>query len=91
MIKTIITKIGAFIGAIGMGLSVIFYVLMKLAKDERKIEEQKARDLKLDLDAFIEAEKAEKEKREQNAELEKKINSGNTLDSFNACNELLQK
>ena len=43
------------------------------------------------LDALAEADKAEKELKKENEELVKKAHSGNSLDAFNACNELLQK
>ena len=34
---------------------------------------------------------AENKVKKENEELKKKINSSNTLDSFNACNDLLSK
>ena len=84
-------KILAVLAAIGAAFSAIFYVLFQQKKDENKAINEKFDDMKNNLDALAEGEKAEKELKKQNEELEKKVNSSNTLDSFNACNELLQK
>lgn len=84
-------KILAVLAGIGAALSAIFFVLFKHAKEERKEAEEKADDLEENLDALKAGEKAEKELKKENEELQKKVNSGNTLDSFDACNELLQK
>lgn len=84
-------KILAVLAGIGAALSAIFYVLFQQKKDENKAINQKFDDMSANLDALKEAEKAEKEVKKQNEELKEKINSGNTLDSFNACNELLSK
>ena len=47
--------------------------------------------MKENLDALTEADKAANKVKKENEELKKKINSSNTLDSFDACNELLSK
>ena len=84
-------KILAALSVLGAGVASIFYVLYKQAKEERKVINEKYDDMTKNVDALAESEKAEKEKKKENEELQKKVNSGNTLDSFNACNELLQK
>ena len=84
-------KILAVLAGIGAALSAIFFVLFKQAKEERKEAEEKADDLEENLDALKAGEKAEKELKKENEELKQKAHNGNTLDSFNACNELLQK
>ena len=84
-------KILAVLAGIGAALSAIFYVLFQQKKDENKAINKKFDDMSANLDALKEAEKAEKEVKKQNEELKEKINSGNTLNSFNACNELLSK
>ena len=47
--------------------------------------------MKNNLDALEAAENAGKELKEVHAKLKEKAHSGNTLDSFNACNDLLSK
>ena len=84
-------KILAVLAGIGAALSAIFFVLFKQAKEERKEAEEKADDLEENLDALKAGEKAEKELKKENEELKQKAHNGNTLDSFNACNELLSK
>ena len=84
-------KILAALSVLGAGVASIFYVLYKQAKEERKVINEKYDDMTKNVDALAESEKAEKELKKENEELQKKVNSGNTLDSFNACNELLQK
>ena len=84
-------KILAIFATLGAFGSAVFYVLFKEAREQRKAEEEKNENLKTNLDALKEGEKAEKELKKQNEELQNKVNSSNTLDSFNACNELLQK
>jgi Na+-translocating ferredoxin:NAD+ oxidoreductase RnfG subunit len=84
-------KILAVIAAIGSALSAIFFVLFKQAKEEKKAINEKYDNMKENLDALTEADKAANKVRKDNEELKKKINSSNTLDSFNACNELLSK
>ena len=84
-------KILAILAAIGGVFSAIFFVLFKQANEEKKAINEKYDNMSNNLDALAEGEKAEKELKKQNEELEKKVNSSNTLDSFNACNELLQK
>jgi hypothetical protein len=43
------------------------------------------------VDALADADKAEKELKKENEELVTKAHSGNNLDAFNACNDLLSK
>ena len=47
--------------------------------------------MKNNLDALEAAENAEKELKQVHEKLKEKAHSGNNLDSFNACNELLSK
>ena len=84
-------KILAVLASIGAALSAIFFVLFRQAKEEKKNINEKYDNMSRNLDALKEADKAAEKVRKDNEELEKKVNSGNTLDSFNACNELLQK
>ena len=84
-------KILAVLAGIGAALSAIFYVLFQQKKDENKAINEKFDDMKNNLDALEAAEKAEKELKKENEELKEKAHSGNNLDAFNACNELLQK
>ena len=84
-------KILAVIAAIGSALSAIFFVLFRQAKEEKKAINEKYDNMKENLDALTEADKAANKVKKENEELKKKINSSNTLDSFNACNELLSK
>jgi hypothetical protein len=84
-------KILAILAAIGGVFSAIFYVLFQQKKDENKAINEKFDDMKNNLDALAEGEKAEKELKQQNEELKEKAHSGNNLDVFNACNELLSK
>ena len=93
-------KILAALAAIGAFFSAIFYVLMKQAKTERKLEEAEAAAKDAERRANVQeaARKAEnavaKKKAELEAEDEKlneRVHSGNTLDSFNAGLDLLRK
>ena len=84
-------KILAILAGIGAALSAIFYVLFKEAKDQKKAINEKYYNAAKNLDALAEGEKAEKELKQENEKLKEKAHNGNTLDSFNACNELLQK
>jgi len=84
-------KILAVLASIGAALSAIFFVLFRQAKEEKKNINEKYDNMSKNLDALKEADKAAEKVRKDNEELEKKVNSSNTLDSFNACNELLQK
>ena len=84
-------KILAILAGVGAAFSAIFFVLFRQAKEEKKNAEEKAANINTNLDAIKAGDQAEKELKKQNEELEKKVNSSNTLDSFNACNELLQK
>ena len=84
-------KILAVLAGIGAALSAIFYVLFQQTKDENKAINEKFENMSDNLDALAKADKAENEVKKENEELKQKINSGNTLDSFNACNDLLSK
>ena len=84
-------KILAVLAAIGAAFSAIFYVLFQQKKDENKALNEKFEDMANNLDAITEADKAANEVKKENEEIKQKINSGNTLDSFNACNNLLSK
>ena len=86
-----IKKILAVLAGLGASLSAVFYVLFQQKKDENKALQKQYDDMSDNLDALSKADKAENEVKKENEELKKKINSSNTLDSFNACNELLQK
>ena len=87
----IVSKILAAFAMLGAGLSAIFYVLFKQAKEEQKGITEKYDDMKNNLDALAAADKAEKELKKENEELVEKAHSGNSLDAFNACNDLLSK
>lgn len=87
----ILTKILGAFAALSMGLSAIFYVLMRLAKEERLAEEKENEGLKENLEAMAAADEAVKEERKKNEALLEKVHSSNKLDAFDACNELLQK
>jgi hypothetical protein len=84
-------KILAILAAVGAFFSAIFYVLFQQKKDENKALNEKFEDMANNLDAITEADKAANEVKKENEEIKQKINSGNTLDSFNACNDLLSK
>lgn len=84
-------KILAALSVLGAGVASIFYVLYRQAKEEKKVINEKYDDMTKNVDALAESDKAEKELKKENEELKEKAHSGNTLDSFNACNELLQK
>ena len=84
-------KILAALSVLGAGAASIFYVLYKQAKEERKVINDKYDDMSKNLDALADAEKAEMELKKENEKLKQKTHNGNTLDSFNACNDLLSK
>ena len=84
-------KILAVLAGIGAAFSAIFYVLFKQANEEKKVINEKYDNMNTNLDALKQGEKAEKELKKENEKLQEKVNSSNNLDSFNACNELLQK
>ena len=84
-------KILAVLAGIASFFAAIFYVLFQQKKDENKKINEKFDDMKNNLDALEAAENAEKELKEVHEKLKEKVHSGNTLDSFNACNELLSK
>ena len=84
-------KIFAILAGIGAAFSAIFYVLFQQKKDENKAINEKFDDMKKNLDALEAAEAAEKELKQVHEKLKEKAHSGNNLDSFNACNELLSE
>jgi hypothetical protein len=93
-------KILAALAAIGAFFSAIFYVLMKQAKAERKLEEAEAEAKQAEsrADAMEAARNAEnavsKKLAETEAEDEKlnqRVHSGDSLDSFNAGIDMLRK
>ena len=84
-------KILAVIAAIGSALSAIFFVLFRQAKEEKKAINEKYDNMKENLDALTEADKAANKVRKDNEELAQKAHGDNKLDSFDACNELLSK
>ena len=84
-------KILAVLAGIASFFAAIFYVLFQQKKDENKKINEKFDDMKNNLDALEAAENAEKELKEVHEKLKEKAHSGNTLDSFNACNDLLSK
>ena len=84
-------KILAILAAVGGVFSAIFYVLFQQKKDENKAINEKFDDMKNNLDALEAAENAEKELKQVHEKLKEKAHSGNNLDAFNACNELLSK
>ena len=84
-------KILAVLAAIGAALSAVFYVLFREAKDQKKAIDEKYENMSDNTEALKAGEIAENKVKKENEELKKKINSSNTLDSFDACNELLQK
>ena len=84
-------KILAVLAGIASFFAAIFYVLFQQKKDENKKINEKFDDMKNNLDALEAAENAEKELKQVHEKLKEKAHSGNTLDSFNACNDLLSK
>lgn len=85
---------------LGTGLSAIFYVLMKQAKEERKAleAENDVKEFQRIADAERAAREAEKAVAKKKAELEaedeelnQRVHSGDSLDSFNAGIDLLRK
>ena len=95
-----IKKILAVLAAIGGFFSAIFFVLMKQAKTERKLEEvqQEKKDAERreeQTEAIRKAENAVHEsiarQEAENEELLERANADNTLSSFNAGLDLLRK
>ena len=84
-------KILAVLAAIGAALSAVFYVLFREAKDQKKAIDEKYENMSDNTEALKAGEIAENKVKKENEELKKKINSSNTLDSFDACNNLLSK
>ena len=84
-------KILAALAGLGAAFSAVFFVLFKEAREQRKLEEKENKNLNDNIEALKAGEKAANEVKKENEELKQKAHSGNTLDSFNACNELLSK
>ena len=84
-------KILAALAGIGAFFSAIFFVLFQQKKEENKAINKKFDDMKDNLDALTEADRAENEVRKENEELKQKAHGDNNLDAFNACNDLLSK
>lgn len=95
-----VKKILAVLAAIGGFFSAIFYVLMKQAKAEQKLEEAEARAEQAEriadtqtaareAEAAVAKKKTELEK--EDAELNQRVHTGNNLNSFNAGIDLLRK
>lgn len=84
-------KILKIFAGLGAAFSAVFYVLMKQAKDEQKVEAKENEALKTNLEAVQAAEEAVREERKANEELVEKAHSGNNLDAFDAINQLLSK
>ena len=84
-------KILAVLAAIGAALSAAFYFLFREAKDQKKAIDEKYENMSDNTEALKAGEIAENKVKKENEELKKKINSSNTLDSFNACNDILSK
>lgn len=88
------------LAGLGAAFSALFYVLMKQAKDEQKIEHAEARAEKAEQTAETvqevhEAEKAVVEKlmeeKKEDEKLVEKVHSGDSLESFDAGLDLLRK
>ena len=84
-------KILAILAGIASFFAAIFYVLFQQKREENKAINKKFDDMKDNLDALEAAENAEKELKQVHEKLKEKAHNGNTLDAFNACNELLSK
>ena len=84
-------KIMKILAAIGSLFSAIFFVLFKQAKEEQKNETEKNKELIKNMDALQYSEYIKNEVKKQNEELIEKAHGNNTLDAFNACNDLLSK
>ena len=84
-------KILAALSVLGAGVASIFYLLYRQEKKDKKAINEKYDSMTNNLDALKAADEAEKELKKENEELKEKAHSGNTLDSFNACNDLLSK
>lgn len=84
-------KIIKILAAIGSLFSAIFFVLFKQAKEEQKNEAEKNKELIKNMDALQYSEYIKNEVKKQNEELVEKAHGNNTLDAFNACNDLLSK
>lgn len=82
-------KILAVIAAIGSFLSALFYVLMKQAKDEKKIFEEEVNKKDTEIKKEREAEQKANEVRKENEKKLDKVKSSNNLDSFNECINIL--
>jgi hypothetical protein len=86
-----LTKILTFIAGLGSCVAAVFIMLFKMAKAQ---EEQTSKDLhalQKEADALKAAELAEMEMKKENEKLKEEAHSGNNLDNFDACNDLLSK
>ena len=84
-------KIIKILAAVSSLFSAIFFVLFKQAKEEQKNETEKNKELIKNMDALQYSEYIKNEVKKQNEELIEKAHGNNTLDAFNACNDLLSK
>lgn len=91
-------KILSGLAVVGGIFSAIFYVLFKQAKDERRVIEEAYQRTKEKAEAqghVIETQQAATtagiKVQKENEEKIQQAHSGNNLDVFNACNELLSK
>ena len=96
----IIVKILAALAAVGAFFSAVFFVLMKQAKTEKKLEEAEVRAETAEriAESQTAARQAESAVTETKAELEKedeklnqRMHSGDSLDSFNAGIDMLRR
>ena len=93
-------KILAALAALGAGLSAIFYVLMKQAKDQREDLEKEviAENAKRRAEAEAAARKADEavaksiaQTEAEDEKLNQRVHSGDSLDSFSAGIDMLRK
>lgn len=75
-------------GAIGTFFSAIFYVLFKQAKEEAKRNKEELIQKEDNLTRIQHADKVEKEERKNNESKIQIALSSDTIDAFNALNEL---
>lgn len=87
----ILTKILGVLSLIGGFFSAIFFVLFKQAKLDKKEIEEDYKTLEKINKARAEAEEAYAKEKGENEELKKKASADNSLNSFNANIDLLQK
>ena len=93
-------KILAALAALGAGLSTVLFMLLKLDKEKRKVQEAEAKAAAAERRADVQesarnAEAAVAKKRKEleaeDAKLNERVHSGDTLDGFNAGLDLLRK